>query len=88
MAYAKKSHRPTVPVPLRACDFDNDHWELYNVDADFSQSNDLASREPEKLREMVALWWSEAAKHGALPLLEAENNGRRKTYEQFWKVED
>ena len=68
--------------------FDNDHWELYNQDADFSQSNDLASREPVKLREMVALWWSEAAKYGALPLLEAEGEGRRRTYDQFWKVED
>jgi hypothetical protein len=37
---------------------------------------------------MAALWWSEAAKYGALPLLEAEREGRRKTYDQFWKVED
>jgi arylsulfatase len=68
--------------------FANDHWELYHVDEDFSQSNDLAQRQPEKLREMIALWWSEAAKYGALPLLEPDSENRRRTYNQFWKVND
>lgn len=68
--------------------FDSDHWELYNVDEDFSQSEDLAGREQEKLREMIALWWSEAAKNGALPLLEAAVDYRRRTYDQFWKIAD
>src|SRR5262249_47317380 len=43
-------------------------WELYNVDADFSQANDLASQDPQKLRELQDLWWAEAAKYNVLPL--------------------
>jgi len=61
--------------------FDSDRWELYNVESDFSQSVNLAAKYPEKLEELKKLWWSEAAKNGALPLLEAPN-GRSKTYDQ------
>ncbi|HTF20533.1 MAG TPA: sulfatase-like hydrolase/transferase [Chryseolinea sp.] len=51
-------------------DFDPDKqkWELYNIDEDFSQANDLASQQPEKLRQMEDLWWVEAAKYNVLPL--------------------
>lgn len=61
--------------------FNSDRWELYNVESDFSQSVNLAAKYPEKLEELKKLWWSEAAKNGALPLLEAPN-GRSKTYDQ------
>jgi arylsulfatase len=43
-------------------------WELYNVDRDFSQANDLARDNPQKLRELQDLWWVEAAKYNVLPL--------------------
>ncbi len=62
--------------------FDEDHWELYRLQTDFSETSDLASQYPEKLAEMKELWWSEAAKNGALPLLEARG-GRRRTYNQI-----
>ena len=39
-----------------------DVWELYNVNEDFSQATDLASANPNKLRELQDLWWSEASK--------------------------
>jgi arylsulfatase len=48
--------------------FDEDRWELYRLSEDFSEYDDLAEKEPEKLRQMVALWWTEAEKHGVLPL--------------------
>lgn len=32
-------------------------WELYNVEEDFSQANDLAKKYPEKLREMKDIFW-------------------------------
>ena len=48
--------------------FDEDVWELYNVDQDFSEAHNLAEAHPEKLQEMIDLWWSEAEEHGALPL--------------------
>ncbi len=48
--------------------FDDDRWELYHVDADPSECHDLADEHPEKLHELIDLWWSEAAKHRVLPL--------------------
>src|SRR5262249_55835226 len=49
-------------------DPDKQKWELYNIDEDFSQANDLAARYPEKLRQLQDLWWVEAAKYNVLPL--------------------
>lgn len=49
-------------------DPDKQKWELYNVDSDFSQSNDLAAQYPEKLRQLQDLWWVQAAKYNVLPL--------------------
>lgn len=43
-------------------------WELYNIDEDFSQDNDLAAKHPEKLKELQALFMSEAIKYQVLPL--------------------
>ncbi len=43
-------------------------WELYNVAEDPTQSNDLAAQMPDKLAEMQALFYSEAAKYNVLPL--------------------
>lgn len=43
-------------------------WELYHVEEDFSQANDLAQEHPEKLDELVKLFFAEAAKYDVLPL--------------------
>ena len=43
-------------------------WELYNITEDFSQNNDLAAKNPEKLKELQALFLTEAAKYNVLPL--------------------
>ena len=48
--------------------FESDDWELYHLDKDFSECRNLAKSHPEKLREMVDLWWIEAGKNGVLPL--------------------
>jgi arylsulfatase len=48
--------------------FENDNWELFNLEEDFSECNNVAERYPEKLTELIELWWSEAGKHGVLPL--------------------
>jgi arylsulfatase len=58
---------PWIPV-REAFDLDKEKWELYNVDKDFSQANDLAASNPQKLRELQDLWWSEAAKYNVLPM--------------------
>ncbi|MEW4488937.1 arylsulfatase [Thalassoglobus sp. JC818] len=43
-------------------------WELYNIDEDFSQSNDLAEKEPEKLQELTELFFVEGTKYQVFPL--------------------
>ena len=48
--------------------FEDDRWELYDLDADPSECNDLAESEPTRLGRLIDLWWSEAEKHGVLPL--------------------
>jgi arylsulfatase A-like enzyme len=51
----------TIPI-------DDYHWELYDITKDFSQANNLAAKEPKRLREMQELFWIEAARHNVLPL--------------------
>src|SRR5581483_9218602 len=48
--------------------FDQDRWELYDVEEDPSECGDLAATHPEKLDELVARWWTEAEQHQVLPL--------------------
>lgn len=43
-------------------------WELYNVEEDFTQANDVAEQNPEKLNELVKQFFAEAAKYNVLPL--------------------
>jgi arylsulfatase A-like enzyme len=52
----------------KGTDFDADRWELYHLDDDFAELNDLATAEPDRLRKMIELWWTEAGKYGVLPL--------------------
>jgi arylsulfatase len=44
------------------------NWELYNVQEDPTQFNDLAATMPEKLKQMQDLFYSEAKKYNVLPL--------------------
>ena len=43
-------------------------WELYHITEDYSQYNDLAAKMPDKLKEMQALFATEAAKYNVFPL--------------------
>jgi arylsulfatase len=47
---------------------DEDPWELYDTNTDWTQSKDLAKEHPEKLAELKRLFLIEAAKYGVLPL--------------------
>ena len=49
-------------------DFNADEWELYHVDVDRSELHDLAAEMPEKVRELVNLWFAEAGRNGGFPL--------------------
>jgi arylsulfatase len=48
--------------------FNDDAWELYDIDADFSEAVDLAAEEPQKLQELQRVFDAEAAKFNVLPL--------------------
>jgi arylsulfatase len=48
--------------------FDEDVWELYHVAEDLTECHDLAAEQPERLAELVDLWWMEARKYDVLPL--------------------
>jgi arylsulfatase len=48
--------------------FDKDRWELYHVDVDRSESKDLSKEHPDKLKELIDVWFDEAKKNNVLPL--------------------
>jgi len=52
------------PMPA----FDDDLWELYDTNTDWTQAKDLAKDNPKKLAEMQRLFLIEAAKYSVLPL--------------------
>ena len=54
-------HAPGTP-------FESDVWELFDLENDFSESNDLATEQPERLEAMKSVWWEEAERHNVLPL--------------------
>jgi len=47
---------------------DDFKWELYNINEDFSQANDLAAKNPDKLKELQAAFDVEARKYNVYPL--------------------
>ena len=58
----------THPTCSGWSEFNDDEWELYHTDVDRSELHDLASEQPEKLRELVNLWFAEAGRNGGFPL--------------------
>jgi len=57
---------PWEPKPRRP--LQEDVWELYHVNEDFSLANDLASKNPQKVKDMQDLFMKEAEKYGVLPI--------------------
>ena len=49
-------------------DFETEVWELYYLDDDMAEIDNLADQYPEKLNELINLWWHEAEQYGVLPL--------------------
>ncbi len=59
----------TVHPPLSSWGhFDQDEWELYHLEVDRAQSQNLAEAEPERLESMKALWFECADQYNGLPL--------------------
>ena len=62
-------HRQKRPWVLNAeGSLEDDVWELYNLREDFSQSNDLATQNPDKVKELQAIFEEEAEKNNVFPL--------------------
>jgi arylsulfatase len=64
---ATRHSTPWILVPKLPA-FDQDRWELYHVDRDFSQAQDLAAQNPAKLKELQALFEKEAIRNHVFPL--------------------
>jgi hypothetical protein len=65
---AKRGHK--VGDPIHADDIAelDKQWELYDLRTDPTECHDLADKHPEKLKEMIDLWYEEADKYNVLPL--------------------
>lgn len=58
-----------VHAPLSSAGhFDKDPWQLYHVDADRSESTDLAAKHPDRLEALIRAWFDEADTNKVLPL--------------------
>ena len=57
----------THPTISGWSNFNDDTWELYNVEVDRAELHDLAAEHPDKVRELVNLWFSEAGANRCVP---------------------
>lgn len=63
--------------------FESDSWELFKIDEDFNESNDLAQKNPGKLAELKALFDSEATQYNVFPLRNGAGNENEKEPDYF-----
>ena len=63
-----KHRTPWVMVGGEMPAFDDDLWELYDGNSDYSQAHNLAADNPEMLRKLQRLWLIEATKYNVLPM--------------------
>ena len=62
----------TPAAPDMWADYAGQQWELFDTRTDPTECHDLADQRPDKLRELINLWWVQAGMYNALPL---ENRG-------------
>ena len=60
--------------------FDKDVWELYNLNEDFSETENLAEKNPEKLEELKKEWDEQAWKNNVYPLYDDVNSRLAKQF--------
>lgn len=63
-----KHRTPWVMVGGVVPAFDDDVWELYDGNVDYSQARNLAAEQPDRLHELQRLWLIEAVKYNVLPI--------------------
>jgi arylsulfatase len=59
---------PWILVGEKTHPFDDDVWELYDTNADWTQAHDVSKKYPERLHALQRLWLIEATRHNVLPL--------------------
>src|ERR1700736_471926 len=59
---------PWILGTAKLPDINDYKWELYNIAEDYSEFNDLAAKQPDKLKELQALFLAEARKYQVLPI--------------------
>jgi len=65
---AVTKHRTPWDLMAKTPPFDDDVWELYDTNVDWSQAKDLSKQNPQKLHELQRLWIIEATRYKVLPL--------------------
>lgn len=63
-----------------AHNFDDDVWELYNLNTDFNERKDLAKSNPQKLNELKALFDAEATKYHIYPMIDWDDIFKRRIH--------
>ena len=48
--------------------FEDDIWELYHVENDFAEVDNMANSAPQRLKELIAIWYQEAERYDILPM--------------------
>jgi arylsulfatase len=66
--HVNQQHRGERELTEGSADFLADRWLLFDVAHDFSEVDDLAARNPDRLRELVDRWWVEAGRNQVLPI--------------------
>ena len=66
----RAGRRPTSLRRHLTCgrNYANLRWELFDTDRDPTECHDLAAEHPQKLKELISLWWTLAGQYQALPL--------------------
>ena len=63
-----KHRTPWTTGAIKTIPFDDDVWELYDTNTDWTQAHDLAKKMPDKLHDLQRLWLIEAVKYNVVPL--------------------
>ena len=64
----------------------DDVWELYDLNNDFSEAHDLSATHPEKLDELIELWWEEAAKYKVLPVSDGMGTINKRPVKRMYRL--
>lgn len=68
-SYAESEASFGTPISYdKLIELDAHGWELYNVQEDFAETNNLAEKERDRLIAMIGMWYVEAGKYNVLPI--------------------